>query len=125
MWNVSRNYRFLLRGTSVSEREISRRSDLSRRTLIRVRKSPYDYLVDPKVSTAEKIGAAFDLSPGWMCLTTEVCAGMGIALEDPVRIGRAEDLRDQYPELTFREGSKLLVLVAQNAPPDEARAILV
>jgi hypothetical protein len=50
---------------------------------------------------------------------------MGIALEDPVLIGRAEDLRDQYPELTFREGSKLLVLVAQNAPPDEARAILV
>jgi hypothetical protein len=108
----------------MSERDIAEGSDISRRSLIRLRRIPYGAEESVSFSTTREIESVFDLPQGWMCITPEVRLGLGIEGGQRVPAGTAEGLRDQFPEWSLREGSKIMILLAQNTPLDVAREIV-
>lgn len=123
-WRVARNYRFLLEGTDMSEREVSRNCSLSRQTLMRFRHIPYGAREDVELKTTREVESVFELPPGWICITPHVRLGLGIEGGGSVPIGTAATLREKHPEWSFQEGSQILVLLAQDAPLEAAVEII-
>lgn len=124
MRRVSRNYNFLLHGTSMSEREIADDCGVCRRSLIRLRRYPYGAEESFTIRTAEEVGKTFGLPDGWICMTPEVRLGLGLEGGHRVPPGTVEGIRDQFPGWSFSEGSKILILLAQHTPIEVAQDIV-
>lgn len=118
---VSRSYQFLLEGSSMAEVDVAERCELNRETLFELRHYPYQYRRDVHVKTAQEVGSAFDLPQGWIFLTPDVCAGMGLRVGDPLPIKKASQLGQECSDQPLWVRSKILVLLAQHVPPSEAQ----